>query len=347
MFDAGNTSGISLVLDDLDGDPNLDDGGNQNGEIFDGNELLVSFGGDTSNAGLDVNSNDRFTVTGSDGSSFEGTWVAFGDGIPVSSISDILDENGNPLDGSSLTNLIGGGYFAFTQPLVDGGTYTLDASNPLGSISYASLICFARGTMIETFDGECPVEDLKEGDLVLTMDSGYQPISWVGSRKLDRIDLEYNPKLKPIIIHTDALGEGFPKQDLIVSPQHRILVRSSIAERMFKTDEVLIPANKLIAIDGIETQNDCPDGIEYFHILFKDHQIVYSNGAPTESLFTGPEALKSMSPEARKEITLIFPDICVPDTAPAVRYVPEKGKLMKRLAERHHKNNKPLMSRLP
>ena len=89
VFDAGNTSGISLVLDDLDGDPNLDDGGNQNGEIFDGNELLVSFGGDTSNAGLDVNSNDRFTVTGSDGSSFEGAWVAFGDGTPVSSISDI------------------------------------------------------------------------------------------------------------------------------------------------------------------------------------------------------------------------------------------------------------------
>lgn len=118
---------------------------------------------------------------------------------------------------------------------------------------------------------------------------------------------------------------------------------STIAEQMFGHRDVLIPANKLLILDGIDILEHNPNGVEYWHMLFDDHQIVWSNGSPTESLFTGPEALKAVSPEARAEIETLFPLICDPDFKPvAARLLPEKGKPMKTLAQRHKKSHEPL-----
>lgn len=72
------------------------------------------------------------------------------------------------------------------------------------------IVCFTRGTLIKTLDGEVPIERLSVGSRVLTVDSDYQKIRWIGSRALDAIDLAVNPKLKPILICADALGLGFP-----------------------------------------------------------------------------------------------------------------------------------------
>jgi hypothetical protein len=51
--------------------------------------------------------------------------------------------------------------------------------------------------------------------------------------------------------------------------------------------------------------------------------------------------LKAVSAEAREEIMTLFPEIVAPDYVPVrARPIPEKGKLMKRLAQRLAKNNK-------
>ncbi|WP_062763238.1 Hint domain-containing protein [Falsirhodobacter sp. alg1] len=204
------------------------------------------------------------------------------------------------------------------------------------------VVCFARGTMIETISGQVAIEDLEAGDLVRTMDRGFRPISWIGGRKMDSIDLLQHPRLLPIRIVAGALGAGLPKADLVVSPQHRILVRSAIAERMFGEREVLVAANKLLTVDGIDIVEDATE-VEYFHMLFDQHEIVFSNGAASESLFTGPEAMKAVSPEARQEILTLFPEIMEPEfTSEPARFIPEKGKFMKKLAQRHHDNRKAL-----
>ncbi|KQB95970.1 hypothetical protein AL073_14470 [Loktanella sp. 1ANDIMAR09] len=208
---------------------------------------------------------------------------------------------------------------------------------------FVDVPCFTAGTLIETADGQVPVENLKVGDLVLTYDHGHQPIRWIGACSLSSDQLSAKERLKPILIRADALGAGYPRQDLIVSPQHRVLVSSIIALRMFDCADVLIPANKLVALDGIDVIDDTTGGVTYFHFLFDAHEIVWSNGAPTESLFTGPEALKAVSPEARQEIKDLFPECCDPDfAAHAARYIPEQGKLMRKLALRHQANQKPL-----
>ena len=205
-----------------------------------------------------------------------------------------------------------------------------------------AFVCFARGTLIKTPAGEVRVEDLTVGDDVLTLDSGTQKIRWIGSTQRDSIDLAANPKLRPVRIRAGALGEGLPAQDLLVSRQHRFLVRSPIAQRMFDSSEVLLPAIKLIDLEGIDIAQDV-EAVEYFHILFDRHEIVCSNGAWSESLFTGPEALQAVPPASAQEIKKLFPEICEPDYEPAsVRHIPETGKLMRKLVARHKKNNKPL-----
>lgn len=225
-----------------------------------------------------------------------------------------------------------------------------DESGQVGNISFSNfeninitVTCFTHGTMIETPDGPRAIETLRIGDLVQTMDRGAQPIRWIGMRPLGRAALSANPKLLPIRISAGALGGGLPVRDLLVSRQHRVLVRSKVAERMFGSREVLMPAVKLLPMDGIEPATDM-EAVQYFHMLFDQHEIVFSNGAATESLFTGPEALKSVSAEGLEEIQALFPEICNPGFAAApARLIPETGPRMKKLVERMQKNRRELV----
>lgn len=205
-------------------------------------------------------------------------------------------------------------------------------------------ICFVSGTQIVTSRGRINIENLRVGDLVLTMDSGFQPIRWMGSRKLDAIDLRVHAKFRPIRIRAGALGDGLPDQDLLVSPQHRILVRSKIALNMFGREEVLAAAKQLLLIEGIEVAEDVSD-VEYWHILFEKHEIVWANGAPSESLYTGNEALKSVSPAARQEIFSIFPELRkpIPENRPEGARLLITGRQARKLSQRHAIKNRSLL----
>ena len=205
-----------------------------------------------------------------------------------------------------------------------------------------TIVCFARGTLIQTKCGQVPIEDICAGDQVSTRDHGNQIVRWIGSRRVGAITFEAQPKLRPIRICAGALGQNIPTSDLIVSPQHRVLVRSKIARRMFDATEVLVAAKHLIHLDGIQISEDL-DGIEYFHMLFDQHEIVFSNGAETESLFTGPEALKAVSRQARQEIFTLFPELQKVNYTPVPARVLVSGRLGRKLAFRHEKNNRTLL----
>ncbi|RNF34497.1 Hint domain-containing protein [Paracoccus methylarcula] len=202
--------------------------------------------------------------------------------------------------------------------------------------------CFTAETRISTAYGPVAAGDLAAGNLVLTSDNGLQPIRWIARRKLDRHDLRLNPGLRPIRIRAGALGSQMPQSDLLVSPQHRVLVRSQIALRMFGTDEVLVAAKQLCEIDGIDIDQEC-DEITYVHFLFDDHQIVCSNGAWTESLYTGPQALRAVGPAALEEIYTLFPELREGEAKPAARPIPQ-GRLVRQMASRHARNGKPLVA---
>ncbi len=209
-----------------------------------------------------------------------------------------------------------------------------------------AVVCFAKGTLLRTVTGDKPVEQVTSGDLVWTQDAGYQPVRWIGSRYLSAQDLEDHPKLMPVRIRAGALGCGLPKRDLVVSPQHRMLVQAQLSDSSAQETEILIGAKFLTQIEGIEVEPNGRD-VTYFHMLFDCHQVVEAEGALSESLFTGQEALKSLSPAARMEIAVLFPELFQPD----LYHRPEPARPLttgaegREIAERHSNENTPLVAR--
>jgi hypothetical protein len=210
------------------------------------------------------------------------------------------------------------------------------------------VICFASGTMIETPDGEIPVQDIRPGMTVLTRDNGAQEVVWAQSRTLSTHILDLRPNLRPIVIRKDALGENVPRRDMIVSPQHRILVGSRIVSRMFDEPEVLVAAKHLTEISGIKPA-PCHSGVTYTHFMFDRHQIVKSEGAWCESLFPGAECLKSVSVSAKAEIISLFPALSdYNGVHPRGIFNPARtianGQKGRSLARRHVRNTLPLLT---
>ncbi len=202
------------------------------------------------------------------------------------------------------------------------------------------IMCFTRGTLIQTAQGLRPIEALRVGDAIDVASGGTQPVRWISSSKQRR--LSANPKHRPVRITAGALGNGLPLRDLLVSRQHRMLVRSRVAERMFGAPEALVSAIKLTALPGIYVDESVEE-VEYFHILFDQHEIVTAEGAASESLFTGPEALKSVPADARDELLALFPELAERDyTATSAAHIPS-GKLQKQLVARHAKNAKAVV----
>ena len=215
---------------------------------------------------------------------------------------------------------------------LSGGTFTFPGE----------IVCFARGTRLLTNRGEVAVEDLREGDMVITRDNGEQPIRWIGSTRIGSPNISIPDNLRPIRISAGSLGKNSPKQDLIVSPQHRVLVRSRIAQRMFGTTEVLVAAKQLLQVDGIDIATDLTE-VEYFHMLFEQHEVVISNGAETESLYTGPEALKSVGRQAVQEIFILFPELRQRDYISEPARPLLSGRQGRKLAVRHVQNGQDLV----
>lgn len=207
------------------------------------------------------------------------------------------------------------------------------------------VVCFTAGVMIHTPEGEKPIETLRPGDLVVTLDHGPQPIRWIGRRRLGRAELAMLPKLRPIRIRAGALGDGAPKRDLILSPQHRVLLRSRIARRMFGVGEALTAAKNLLGLPGVAVEEEAQE-VDYIHILLDRHEVVTADGALTETLLIGPEAWKSLSAEAREEIGALFPAICEEIGArPSAREI-APGARTRGFVERSVKNRKPVCAAL-
>jgi hypothetical protein len=176
----------------------------------------------------------------------------------------------------------------------------------------ARLICFTRGTLIKTDQGERPIEDLAAGDMVLTMDHEYQPIRWIGSSKRAATG-----DLAPILIRKSALGND---RDLRVSPQHRMLLQGWQAEMLFGEVEVLATAKSLLNDHSII--RDEGGEVEYFHMLFDTHEIIYAEGCLSESFHPGKKGWKALDQATRDEILTLFPQLAdgnLNDYGPAAR----------------------------
>ena len=92
---------------------------------------------------------------------------------------------------------------------------------------------------------------------------------------MSKTDLEAHANIRPIRIKADALGQNMPEPDLTVSPQHRILMNSKPARRLYGEDEVLGAAKHRLQFEGVDVELDT-DSVTYGRFLVDRHQIVES-----------------------------------------------------------------------
>ncbi len=205
------------------------------------------------------------------------------------------------------------------------------------------LLCLTKGTRVLTPNGSRPVEDLMPDDLVVTLSGESAPVRHILKRHVTSEVQSANPKLCPIRISAGALGNGLPRHDLLVSRQHRMLVRSQIAQRMFGASEVLVAAIRLTELPGIFVEEPTND-VTYIHLMFDTHEVIFAEGAATESLLATRAVLKSFPTQIREEFETLFPDL-LESKKPIQSACPIPSlKHQKRLVARHAKNRRALLS---
>ena len=173
------------------------------------------------------------------------------------------------------------------------------------------IACFTPGTKIATVRGETLVEKLVQGDKVVTRDNGMQELRWIGQKKIDWRIMTANPHLKPVLVRQGSLGNDLPERDLMVSPNHRVLVDSDRTALEFGSDEVLVAAKHLIGGNSVRSIDSI--GTTYIHFMFDRHEVVLSDGIWTESFQPTDASLKGFGNSQRAEIFEIFPDLASPD----------------------------------
>ena len=168
-----------------------------------------------------------------------------------------------------------------------------------------AVVCYGTGTSILTENGLVPVESLRPGDRVQTKDNGFKKVLWAGHRKISARELTVHPNLQPVVIRPGTLGNARP---LRVSQQHRILLPSDIVPGMDCRDEVFVKAKHLAEFcPGIARISPGTNSVGYHHFLLEGHEIVFAEGAQSESLLPGTMALKGVSRSDRRELECLFP----------------------------------------
>ena len=194
------------------------------------------------------------------------------------SLPNVVSENdGNGFtlaSGSTDTTIIGDiiGYAPDgTTPRPNTGTPIVTNGSTGNSISDNAVFpCFAAGTYISTTRGNIAVEELREGDLVLTIEGDTQPIRWIGHRRIDCRRHAAPEHILPVCIRAHAFGRNKPARDLMLSPDHAIFAEG-----------VLIPVKYLI--DGRAIRQLDVAAVTYYHVELPAHAAILAEGLPVES----------------------------------------------------------------
>lgn len=193
------------------------------------------------------------------------------------------------VQGDSLPN---GSYSAGSGPLSDsqsGGGMKISIAAPV------TAPCFLGQTMIATPEGEKAVSELTIGDMVLSKDGVAMPVRWIGRRKVSTMFADPLRAL-PVRIQAGALGDGLPKRDLLISPDHALLL-----------DGVLANAGALVNGQTITREEIKEESFIYYHIEVDDHALILAEGSPAETFI---DHVERMAFDNWAEHQAIFGDVC-------------------------------------
>jgi hypothetical protein len=234
------------------------------------------------------------TITGFQGTSFANSdhiqLKAFGSGDTITKVAGSATVTVTGIGGSQTYTFASAAIANTVQLLDSGGIDTL-------------YICFMAGTMIRTPDGEVSVETLKRGDLVTTADGVAKPVSWLGKQTVSAVFAD-PMRSWPIRVKAGALGDNVPARDLLLSPDHALLV-----------DGVLIHAGALVNGTSVVRETEVPQVFVYYHVELDDHSLILAENTPAETFVDNVDRLNfdnwaehlALYPEGKPIVELPYP----------------------------------------
>lgn len=227
-----------------------------------------------------------------------------GDRLELLSLLTLMAPDGDKLDILFVRHEESGADFAMPlSPMVARVDYTLlAAQTDFSDIRIADIIhaSFASGTMVTLPGGaQTAIEALQPGDQVLTRDHGPQPIRWIG-----KATLRAKGSFAPVVISAGTLGN---LGDLVVSPHHRIFIYQRGQQRLGGTAELLVQARYLVD-DNVVFRRE-GGFVDYYSLLFDQHEIIYAEGIPAESLMVNQTTVNLLPEELAEDIKTRFPGL--------------------------------------
>jgi hypothetical protein len=176
--------------------------------------------------------------------------------------------------------------------------------------------CFLKGTRIRTTQGDRKIENLAVGDVLPTVFGGTRAIQWIGRYQYRKSDpaKAWVRSILPIRIARSALGPDVPHGELYVTETHALLI-----------DGVLVQAGNLVNDTTITRYHARDlDELEYFHIKLERHDVIYAEGAPTETLLEVDESAANFAEYLRQ-----YGPVTTEESrcAPLLRYEYRRGEL--------------------
>ncbi len=170
--------------------------------------------------------------------------------------------------GDIVTISAGGSAYDLTIAGAEAGGFELGA-NMQGALSLT--VCFFPGTGIRTAAGDVAVERLRIGDLLIAADGRALPLRWIGR---NTVSTRFADPLRvlPIRIRRGALEDGLPARDLLLSPEHALLI-----------EDILVQAGALVNGLSIIRERNVPEQFTYYHLELAEHVLLLAEGVPAES----------------------------------------------------------------
>ena len=166
-----------------------------------------------------------------------------------------------------------------------------------------------EGANLRTPCGLRRIEVVRPGDLVVTRTNGLQPVQMVWKRKVSREQMQALPDLAPIRLKPRAIGPMMPQRDLLVAPDHRLLIPGyRLASRPDDTC-VLTEARKIAGSSDAVYADTSLESVTYFQLVFDSHQVLAANGLPVESFLPDAAAIDALGGEMRDALEERYPGL--------------------------------------
>lgn len=188
----------------------------------------------------------------------------------------------------------------------DGSLFIGQDHAPALPLFESAFAAFARGTLVQTVQGDVAIEDLQPGDMINTSSGEPAELVWIGSSNF--VPADAGRRMPLVRIMPDSFGQDRPSSFLTVGPAARVLHTPPQLRGEAGGTRLLTPVREFV--DGVNVIEVVPPTpVRLFHICLSRHAVIKAGGLEMETFHPGAQATRAVSQNLRDRFLSLFPQI--------------------------------------